>query len=162
MTSHKKPGCRGQIGEKFTPPMGFPIGGPLHRTGGNHVTNKHKISKKSVRPCFRGEVYYADLGQGVGSEQAGCRPVLILQNNVGNRYGATTIIAPLSCQIENKARLPTHVSAGLLCGLIRPSIVLLEQIRVIDKSRLDRRLGRLSEPCMRDVDTALRVSVGLV
>lgn len=127
------------------------------------MTKKNKEHReKSARPCFRGEVYYADLGRGVGSEQAGCRPVLILQNDVGNRYGATTIIAPLSCQIENKARLPTHVFTGLLCGLIRPSIVLLEQIRVIDKSRLDRRLGKLPERCMRDVDTALKVSVDLV
>lgn len=124
--------------------------------------NNTEHRRKSVRPCFRGEIYYADLGWGIGSEQAGCRPVLILQNNVGNRYGATTIIAPLSCQIENKARLPTHVSTGLLSGLVRPSIVLLEQIRVIDKSRLDRRLGRLPERCMRDVDAALKVSVGLV
>lgn len=142
--------------------MGLAVGGALHRTGGVRVTNKHKISKKSVRPCFRGEIYYADLGWGIGSEQAGCRPVLILQNDVGNRYGATTIIAPLSCQIENKARLPTHVSTGLLPSLARPSIVLLEQIRVIDKSRLDRRLGRLPERCMRDVDTALKISIGLI
>lgn len=109
----------------------------------------------------RGELYYADLRPVVGSEQGGIRPVLILQNNVGNRHSPTVIAAPVTSKM-GKARLPTHVSlnkhsSGLHCG----STILLEQLRTIDKSRLKGRIGMLSEPEMKRIDWALGISIGL-
>ena len=109
----------------------------------------------------RGELYYADLRPVVGSEQGGIRPVLILQNNVGNRHSPTVIAAPITSKTV-KARLPTHVSldkqsSGLCCG----STILLEQLRTIDKSRLKGRIGMLSEPEMKRIDWALGISIGL-
>lgn len=109
----------------------------------------------------RGELYYADLRPVVGSEQGGIRPVLILQNNVGNRHSPTVIAAPVTSKMR-KARLPTHVSlnkhsSGLHCG----STILLEQLRTIDKSRLKGRIGMLSEPEMKRIDWALGISIGL-
>lgn len=98
-----------------------------------------------AKTCYRGELYYADLGKGVGSEQEGCRPVVILQNDMGNRYSPTTIAAPISCKIDTKAKLPTHYILEPVAGLVRPSVVLLEQVRVIDKHRLERKLGSLPE-----------------
>ncbi len=112
-------------------------------------------------PCFRGELYYAELGRGKGSEQRGFRPVVILQNDVGNKFGSTTIIAPISCKIETKAKLPTHYELEPTAGLVRPSVILLEQIRVIDKRRLKRRIGRLSASDMDGVEQAIKVSIGL-
>ena len=114
-----------------------------------------------IHLCFRGELYYADLGHGIGSEQEGCRPVVILQNDVGNAYSPTTIIAPISRRSHTKANLPTHYPIEPSAGLAQPSVVLLEQIRVIDKERLERRIGMLSEKSMRGIDNAIRVSVGL-
>ena len=114
-----------------------------------------------IHLCFRGELYYADLGHGIGSEQEGCRPVVILQNDVGNAYSPTTIIAPISRRSHTKADLPTHYPLEPVAGLAQPSVVLLEQIRVIDKGRLDRRIGILSEKSMRGIDNAIRISVGL-
>lgn len=114
-----------------------------------------------IPPCFRGEVYYAVLGRGVGSEQAGTRPVVILQNDVGNKFSPTTIIAPISKQTETKASLPTHYYLEAVEGLTYPSIVLLGQIRVIDKARLGERLGRLTAQHMWEIDKALEISVGL-
>ena len=114
-----------------------------------------------IHLCFRGELYYADLGRGIGSEQEGCRPVVILQNDVGNTYSPTTIIAPISRRSHTKANLPTHYAIEPTAGLAQPSVVLLEQIRVIDKGRLERRIGMLSDKSMRGIDNAIRVSVGL-
>ena len=114
-----------------------------------------------IHLCFRGELYYADLGHGIGSEQEGCRPVVILQNDVGNAYSPTTIIAPISRRSHTKANLPTHYPVEPTAGLAQPSVVLPEQIRVIDKGRLDRRIGMLSEKSMRGIDNAIRVSVAL-
>lgn len=114
-----------------------------------------------VNTCLRGELYYADLGKGVGSEQEGCRPVVILQNDMGNRYSPTTIVAPISCKIDTKAKLPTHYVIGPVAGLVRPSVILLEQIRVIDKHRLDRKLGKMPENHIRGIEKALRISIGL-
>ncbi len=116
--------------------------------------------KSEIIPCFRGEVYYADLGRGVGSEQEGFRPVVIIQNDVGNKFGNTTIIAPISCSIQSKAKLPTHYLLEPTAGLLRPSIVLLEQIRVIDKRRLKRRLGRLTEDHIKGINRAITISLG--
>lgn len=109
----------------------------------------------------RGDIYFADLSPVVGSEQGGIRPVLIVQNNVGNRHSPTVIAAAITSQI-NKARLPTHIElSGHSFGLTRDSVVLLEQIRTIDKRRLLERMGKLDEGVMNRVDEALAVSFGL-
>ena len=109
----------------------------------------------------RGEIYYADLSPVVGSEQGGIRPVLIIQNNIGNRYSPTVIAAAITSQ-QDKAKLPTHIHVdGNDSGLTRNSIVLLEQIRTIDKKRLKERMGRLDDTSMAEIDTALSISFGL-
>lgn len=109
----------------------------------------------------RGEIYYADLSPVVGSEQGGIRPVLIVQNDVGNKHSPTVIAAAITSQRE-KAKLPTHIdlSSGN-CGLAKDSVVLLEQIRTIDKKRLRERMGELDTTSMTQIDTALSVSFGL-
>ena len=109
----------------------------------------------------RGEIYYADLSPVVGSEQGGIRPVLIVQNDVGNRHSPTVIAAAITSQ-KDKAKLPTHISVqAATCGLSKDSIVLLEQIRTIDKRRLKDRMGALDPPSMTRVDNALQISFGL-
>lgn len=109
----------------------------------------------------RGEIYYADLSPVVGSEQGGIRPVLIVQNDVGNKFSPTVIAAAITSQ-KDKSRLPTHISLSAEhCGLSRDSVVLLEQIRTIDKRRLKERMGKLDMQSMYDVDRALSVSFGL-
>lgn len=108
----------------------------------------------------RGELYYADLSPVVGSEQGGVRPVLVVQNDVGNRYSPTVIAAAVTSKI-NKARLPTHIElSARTYGLAKDSVVLLEQIRTIDKRRLKDRIGLLSEQMMTRVDDALLISLG--
>ena len=114
-----------------------------------------------TKTCCRGELYYADLGKGVGSEQEGCRPVVILQNDMGNRYSPTTIAAPISCKIDTKAKLPTHYILEPVAGLVRTSVVLLEQVRVIDKHRLERKLGTLPDYHIVGIEKALKISMGL-
>ena len=109
----------------------------------------------------RGEIYYADLSPVVGSEQGGIRPVLIVQNDVGNKFSPTVIAAAITSQ-KDKSRLPTHISLSAEhCGLSRDSVVLLEQIRTIDKRRLKERMGKLDIQSMYDVDRALSGSFGL-
>ena len=109
----------------------------------------------------RGEIYYADLSPVVGSEQGGVRPVLIVQNDVGNRFSPTVIAAAITSQ-KDKARLPTHIQLPAAdSGLARDSVVLLEQIRTLDKQRLKERMGCLGEASMTRVDRALQVSFGL-
>lgn len=109
----------------------------------------------------RGDIYYADLSPVVGSEQGGMRPVLIVQNDTGNRHSPTVIAAAITSQI-NKARLPTHIElAARNYGLTRDSVVLLEQIRTIDKKRLKERMGKLDATLMNRVDNAIAVSFGL-
>lgn len=109
----------------------------------------------------RGDIYYADLSPVVGSEQGGMRPVLIVQNDTGNRHSPTVIAAAITSQI-NKARLPTHIELeGRGFGLSKDSVVLLEQIRTIDKRRLKERMGKLDDMLMSRVDSALAVSFGL-
>ena len=109
----------------------------------------------------RGDIYYADLSPVVGSEQGGLRPVLIVQNDTGNRHSPTVIAAAITSQ-TGKARLPTHIELeAKSCGLTRDSVILLEQIRTIDKSRLRERMGKLDEPVMNQVDDAIDVSFGL-
>ena len=109
----------------------------------------------------RGEIYYADLSPVVGSEQGGIRPVLIVQNNVGNRYSPTVIAAAITSQ-QNKAKMPTHIElSARTYGLAKDSIVLLEQIRTLDKRRLRERMGCLDEAAMQKVDSAIAISFGL-
>ena len=109
----------------------------------------------------RGEIYYADLSPVVGSEQGGVRPVLIVQNDVGNRHSPTVIAAAITSQ-KDKSKLPTHISINAdRCGLAKDSIVLLEQVRTLDKQRLKERMGELDEGAMTKVDNALSVSFGL-
>ncbi|MDO5690215.1 MAG: type II toxin-antitoxin system PemK/MazF family toxin [Tissierellia bacterium] len=107
----------------------------------------------------RGDLFYADLSPVVGSEQGGVRPVLIIQNDVGNKYSPTVIIAAITSQV-GKAKLPTHVqSMSTSTGLPKNSVILLEQIRTVDKKRLREKIGVLDERTMRQVDEALRVSI---
>lgn len=108
----------------------------------------------------RGQVYFADLSPSIGSEQGGCRPCLILQNNTGNAHSTTVIIAPMTTQIKNN--LPTHVAVSSEdCCLDINTTILLEQIRTIDKSRIQSFVGRLSDSTMNKVDEALRISLAL-
>lgn len=110
----------------------------------------------------RGDVYYADLSPVVGSEQGGVRPVLIVQNDTGNMHSPTVIAAAITSRLE-KASLPTHIDIGAgSCGLARDSVVLLEQVRTIDKRRLRERMGEVDPHSMQRVDRALSISFGLM
>ena len=110
----------------------------------------------------RGDIYYADLSPVVGSEQGGMRPVLIVQNDTGNKHSPTVIAAAITSQ-TGKAKLPTHIElSGHTVGLTRDSVILLEQIRTLDKSRLREKMGRLDGETMNRVDSAIAVSFGLV
>lgn len=109
----------------------------------------------------RGDIYYADLSPVVGSEQGGIRPVLIVQNDVGNKYSPTVIAAAITSQ-TGKAKLPTHIDLHAeTCGLSKDSVVLLEQIRTLDKRRLKEHMGTLDQPSMQRINQALFVSFGL-
>ncbi len=110
----------------------------------------------------RGDVYFADLSPVVGSEQGGFRPVLIIQNNIGNRFSPTVIVAAITAQIQ-KAKLPTHVEIPASAdGMERDSVVLLEQIRTLDKQRLTEKITHLDENLMKRVNDALQISLGLI
>ena len=109
----------------------------------------------------RGDIYYADLSPVVGSEQGGVRPVLIVQNDVGNKYSPTVIAAAITSQ-KYKTDLPTHIRVNADgCGLAKDSIVLLEQVRTLDKRRLKEKMGTLNAADMNRVDHALSVSLGI-
>ena len=109
----------------------------------------------------RGDIYYADLSPVVGSEQGGIRPVLIIQNDVGNRYSPTVICAAITSRM-NKAKLPTHIEIdSRRCQIMKDSVILLEQIRTIDKQRLKDMIGHLDKERMRSDDEAIRVSLAL-
>ncbi len=109
----------------------------------------------------RGDIFYADLSPVVGSEQGGIRPVLIIQNDVGNRYSPTVICAAITSQI-NKAKLPTHIEIDCCkYSLVKDSVVLLEQIRTIDKKRLREKIGHLDAELMKKINKALLISIGL-
>jgi mRNA interferase MazF len=107
----------------------------------------------------RGELYYADLSPVVGSEQGGVRPVLIVQNDVGNKYSPTIIAAAITSQMT-KAKLPTHIELDTTCGLPKDSILLTEQLRTLDKQRLREKIGILDTEAMEKVNNALKVSLG--
>jgi mRNA interferase MazF len=115
-----------------------------------------------VQLVKRGDIYYADLSPVIGSEQGGIRPVLIIQNDMGNKYSPTVIVAAITSQI-NKAKLPTHVEiSSEEYGLNKDSVILLEQVRTIDKRRLKDKIGHISNALMEKVDNSLSISVGLI
>ena len=126
---------------------------------------KMQNGEESIR---RGDIYYADLSPVVGSEQGGVRPVLIVQNDMGNKYSPTVIAAAITSR-TGKTKLPTHIevsadtpiSADANCGLAKNSVILLEQIRTIDKRRLKERMGKLDDRTMQQVDSAIGISFGL-
>lgn len=111
---------------------------------------------------LRGEMYFADLGQGIGSEQNGRRPVIIIQNDVGNKHSPTVIVAALTSEIKGKAKLPTHYFLKAGNGLVRDSVVLLEQLRTIDKRRLEEYIGKVSDKHIAGINHALAISIGLI
>ena len=108
----------------------------------------------------RGQIYYADLSPVVGSEQGGLRPVLIIQNDVGNRY-SPTIIAAIITTRKTKANLPTHIWLNAECGLPRESMVECEQVRTLDKRRLKEFMGQVSQEVMKEIDKGLKISFAL-
>ncbi len=109
----------------------------------------------------RGDIFYADLSPVVGSEQGGTRPVLVVQNDIGNKYSPTVIVSAITSQI-NKAKLPTHIEISAEeYGLAKDSVILLEQIRTIDKKRLREKIGFLSDELMNKVDDSIGISFGL-
>ena len=108
----------------------------------------------------RGEIYFADLSPEIGSEQGGIRPVLIVQNDIGNKYSPTIIAAAVTSKL-NKSKLPTHIELPKSVGLNKESVVLLEQIRTIDKRRLKDKIGELTPTLMQKVNDAILVSFGI-
>ena len=111
---------------------------------------------------IRGDILYANMGEGIGSEQGGIRPVICIQNNVGNKFSPTIIVAPLTSQ-QNKTKLPTHVEINEEgdTGLGKQSIVLLEQIKTLDKRRLLQKIGNCSQKTINNIDKALMISLGI-
>lgn len=116
---------------------------------------------KDKRVYRRGDIYLVDLGSHYGSEQGGCRPVLLIQNNVGNYYGPTLIVAPITSRFAKKANQPTHFALVGVDNLTNPSMVLAEQILTIDKSRVIKYLGKVSDEQMKRINEAIMVSLGL-
>ena len=109
----------------------------------------------------RGDIYYADLSPVIGSEQGGVRPVLVIQNDVGNKYSPTIIVAAITSQI-NKAKMPTHIEISADdYGLVKDSVILLEQIRTIDKKRLKEKAGHADEELLEKIAYGLKISLGL-
>ena len=113
-----------------------------------------------MKKLKRGQIYYADLSPVIGSEQGGLRPVLIVQNDMGNKYSPTTIVAIITSR-KTKAKLPTHIWLSVTCGLAVNSMVELEQLRTIDKSRLTKYIGEIQEGEQRLIDEALKISLGV-
>ena len=123
---------------------------------------KHEWRSVSKVIIKRGDIFYADLSPVIGSEQGGVRPVLIIQNDIGNRYSPTIIVVAITSQI-NKAKLPTHVEIKSSdYGLPKDSVLLLEQIRTIDKRRLEEKIGHVTDDIMEKVNEALLISLGLI
>lgn len=119
------------------------------------------MERQKMRQIQRGDIYYANLMPVVGSEQGGFRPVLIVQNNVGNYHSPTVIAAAITGYIKGKHQ-PTHVRLkGSVCGLFQDSTILLEQLRTLDRARLGEYMGSVGKDKMKEVDTALNISVGL-
>ncbi len=110
----------------------------------------------------RGDIYLADLSPICGSEQGGVRPVVVIQNNTGNKYSPTLVVATVTAKTRKKTKQPTHYLIRNNPALSRPSLVLLEQIKTIDKQRIERYLGKATRKEMRGIDSALRVSLDLI
>lgn len=125
------------------------------------TTEVHEMSNTNNTQIQKGDIFYADLGETVGSEQSGIRPVLIIQNDVGNKYSPTVIITPLTSKAK-KLDQPTHVVIGKRFGLTEYSYALLEQVRTIDRARLCEYVGHADEPVMSRLNAALRVSLNLI
>ncbi len=127
---------------------------------------KVETKGKNIMTCKRGDIFYADLSPVVGSEQGGLRPVLIIQNDVGNRYSPTVIAAAITSR-TGKNKLPTHIGVEAMIssdtsgGLMKNSVILLEQVRTLDKTRLKEKMGHLDDSVMRRVNEAIAVSFGL-
>ncbi len=115
--------------------------------------------RESIPMIKRGDIFYADLSPVVGSEQGGVRPILIVQNDIGNKYSPTVIAAAITSRMT-KAKLPTHIALNSDYGLPKNSIVLLEQLRTLDKQRLQTKIGALPNNVMEAVNTALMISLG--
>ena len=113
------------------------------------------------RKIKRGDIYYANLNPVIGSEQGGRRPVLIISNDVGNKHSPTVIVAPITSRINTKAKLPTHTLINNFEGLDKNSIILLEQVRTIDKKRLKEKMGTVDENSMNEINNAISISFGL-
>lgn len=109
----------------------------------------------------RGDIYFVDLGTNIGSEQGGCRPVLLVQNDIGNHFGPTLIVAPVSSRYWKKSKQPTHTLIEGIQNLSSPSVVLTEQLLTIDKVRVMKYLGKVPEDQMQNVNKAVMVSLGL-
>ena len=121
--------------------------------------NLRSVNKVNVS---RGDVFYADLNPVVGSEQGGVRPVLIIQNDIGNKYSPTVIVAAITSKID-KAKLPTHIEiSAVTTNLEKDSVILLEQIRTIDKKRLQRHVTHLDNDIIERVNEAIEISLGLI
>ncbi|MEX3623729.1 type II toxin-antitoxin system PemK/MazF family toxin [Viridibacillus arvi] len=120
---------------------------------------EHKTTKNDIK---RMDIYLADLSEGVGSEQEGVRPVLVIQNDVGNRFSPTVIVSSITGEV-NKAKLPTHIEVSAAkYGLDIDSIILLEQIRTIDKKRLLRKITHIDGPIVKEINRALKISLALI
>lgn len=126
------------------------------------IVLKENLWSVNIVNIKRGDIYYADLSPVIGSEQGGVRPVLIVQNNVGNKYSPTVIAAAITSQ-QAKANLPTHIAINANdSGLAKNSVVLLEQIRTIDKQRLKEKMGSIDNSSMNRVNQAISISFGLI
>ncbi len=110
---------------------------------------------------YRGDIFYANLDTAVGSEQGGTRPVIIVQNDIGNKFANTVIIVPLTKKIDRKVKLPTHIVIKKFKGIKYDSTALTEQIRVIDKRRLIRKVGKLQENSMQKINKAISIAIGI-
>lgn len=134
---------------------------PSKRNRGKASARTKKGMVKEMLSVKRGDIFYADLSPVVGSEQGGIRPILIVQNDVGNKYSPTVIAAAITSRL-NKTRLPTHIEVDAsVYGLAKNSVILLEQIRTLDKRRLKEKMGHLDRTAMYKVNQALSVSFGL-
>lgn len=109
----------------------------------------------------RGDIYIADLEKVKGSEQGGIRPVVIIQNNIGNRFSPTVIVAPVTSKVEKKHKQPTHVYFDKVADLDKSSVIMMEQLRTIDKSRLSDYMGHIDKENMNEINKALAISIGL-
>ncbi len=135
-----------------------------NKDNNNQKQDIKKIDQKQSREkitILRGDLFYADLSPVIGSEQGGVRPVVIIQNDIGNKFSPTTIVAAIT-SVKNKSSMPTHVNVGKdVGGLPKDSVILLEQIRTIDKRRLREKIGRMTDSKMKEIDKALGISVHL-